>query len=541
MSDSQVRHQADWVLTSPFRPEWGLEGKEFGRYARLLAELRMYTLSWAIRSKPDWQRKAADPEILSKWRQEAFDQQSSMDLHKKITEKMVDYVLAELTGYAKIADNTRGIERGCFDAIWYSDRLISDDVTERLRSAVSVLENVSDTEKDWHPGSNEQVLDLIHPSLYCIVYDRTHAYDPHKPHVPENLLPVVVPTFGDGEDSDSEADWSISSAFCWLPSDFSVGLDGSVKLVSPYINNLHPAKHHALYRIIEEILSGFISMFDRVLGDINDENPLSSDGQRIYADCIWGDSKKTLPEAKTYEGQLEQTLSTISLRGRTIQRIIKLANIRLIPEHPEYVGGSWHVEGMANEHIVASGIYYYDEENITETQLSFRVPTRHPEPHGQDDHECMSCLYGFLLYDECVQTLGEMVTKAGRALSWPNQYQHRVSPFKLSDPSQPGHRKILAIFLVDPTIKPIPSTTNVPPQQAEWASEALQGLRRDDRSRISRLPQELADLVKERLPNTFMTRKEAEEYRRALMKERTDFVQTHSDTAYGVRFNMCEH
>jgi len=135
-----------------------------------------------------------------------------------------------------------------------------------------------------------------------------------------------------------------------------------------------------------------------------------------------------------------------------------------------------------------------------------------------------------------------MITKKGRALSWPNQYQHRVSPFKLSDPSKPGHRKILAIFLVDPTMKHISSTTVVPPQQAEWAAEALQESHKDSGSLVSRLPQEVVDLVvKEQLPTTFMTFKEAEVYRAALMKERTVFVQKHSDTAYGVTMRMCEH
>jgi hypothetical protein len=53
------------------------------------------------------------------------------------------------------------------------------------------------TEKDWCPGSKLQVLDLGHPSLYCIVYDRTHAYLLGKSPDPVtmNLLPVVVPAF----------------------------------------------------------------------------------------------------------------------------------------------------------------------------------------------------------------------------------------------------------------------------------------------------------------------------------------------------------
>jgi hypothetical protein len=39
---------------------------------------------------------------------------------------------------------------------------------------------------------------------------------------------------------------------------------------------------------------------------------------------------------------------------------------------------------------------YYDEENITEAWLSFRVPTRQPEYHvNREDHDCVYTLYGF--------------------------------------------------------------------------------------------------------------------------------------------------
>ncbi|KAJ7689006.1 hypothetical protein B0H17DRAFT_1296645 [Mycena rosella] len=497
----------------------------------------MYELSWVLRSKPEWQRKASDLDILSKWRKEALEQQQSLDRDEKLTEKMARQI--QLCGYAKIADSERGIERGCFDAIWYSDRLISDDVAQRLKTAAGALENVPEDAKDWHPGSNGQVLDLVHPSLYCVVYGRTHAYLPDKPR-----------------------EWAISEEFCWLPSDFAVLADGSVTLVSPYINNLHPAKQQPFYRIIEDVVAAFIPMFERVLGEIDKETnvALEESGRIQGVDCVWpGDrpdsdpeegvdeeewkrdrnSKKDLPEANTYSGELEQVLSPISLRGRTVQCIIKLANIHLTPEQPKYAGGSWHVEGMANEHIVASGIYYYDEENITESRLSFRVPTGQPEYHQQNDNECMRILYGINGDDECVQAIGSMVTKAGRALSWPNLFQHCLSPFELADASRPGHRKILALFLVDPTVDPIASATDVPPQQAEWAAEALQQARADAASRVSHLPQELVDLITERVPA--MTREEAEAYRLDLMAERTAFVGTHSETAYGVRFNMCEH
>ncbi|KAI0323136.1 hypothetical protein GY45DRAFT_1232912, partial [Cubamyces sp. BRFM 1775] len=44
--------------------------------------------------------------------------------------------------------------------------------------------------------------------------------------------------------------------------------------------------------------------------------------------------------------------------------------------------------------------------------------------------------------------------------------------FELADPSNPGHRKILCFFLVDPLIK-IHSTSHVPPPQADWSMDEM--------------------------------------------------------------------
>ncbi|KAJ7666878.1 hypothetical protein DFH06DRAFT_1184939 [Mycena polygramma] len=557
-----LENKPTWLLPSPFftyDTSRHSGDDEWGPRPKTVFELTMYELSWALRSKPEWQRKAADPGIRSKWRKEALEQVLEED-DVRLTEKMVDYVLAELEGYAKIADNERGIERGCFEAIWYSDRLIPDDVLQRLKSAVSVLE--SRPEKDWHPGSNSQVLDLVHPSLYCVVYDRTHAYLPGKPRVAANFLPVAGPDV-------VVRSWT-SLEFCWMPSDFAVDNDGSVKLVSPYINNLDPGLHQPMYRAIEKIITAFIPMFERVLRDTNREGDrvvFSSSDRLEPISCIWGPDgepypeddcpsdededefnakflatiTKVLPEAQEYTGQLDAAFAPVSLRGRTIQCIIKLANIHLTPEQPDYGGGSWHVEGMTNEAIVASGIYYYDEENITESKLAFRVPVGEPMYHGQDDSDCMTLLYNMGRDDTCIQDIGAMVTKAGRALSWPNLFQHRVSPFSLADPSKPGHRKILAIFLVDPTKDRIVSATDVPPQQAEWAAAALEDASAASKSVLGELPQELRDLVKDNFPTTVMTLKEAESYRLRLMKERTAFVEDHAEKGYHNTFNMCEH
>lgn len=49
-----------------------------------------------------------------------------------------------------------------------------------------------------------------------------------------------------------------------------------------------------------------------------------------------------------------------------------MASIILTPENPKYDGGVWHIEGLRNENIVSTGIYYYHSENITESHLEFR-------------------------------------------------------------------------------------------------------------------------------------------------------------------------
>jgi len=66
----------------------------------------------------------------------------------------------------------------------------------------------------------------------------------------------------------------------------------------------------------------------------------------------------------------------------------------------------------------------------------------------------------------------------GRCIAFPNIYQHRVSPFELRDKSKPGHRKILAFFLVDPTLgQPRPVVPNPQPREKKnfWGNGKDEG------------------------------------------------------------------
>ena len=170
----------------------------------------------------------------------------------------------------------------------------------------------------------------------------------------------------------------ISLRFQWIPSDFSVNGDGEVTLTSPYINNIHPTRHKELYSVIPEILQRALPMLERVLSDLL--QPLlpmrieTSVGRGSGGDqgvnCIWENGapyptpfneaefysnrntpryaghKIRTPDAKgNYDGDLKVLKNRISLKGRTLQIFVKLANIVLTTERPEYPGGKWHVEG----------------------------------------------------------------------------------------------------------------------------------------------------------------------------------------------------
>ena len=230
------------------------------------------------------------------------------------------------------------------------------------------LEAVPDSEKDWHPGSDGLIHNLAHPSLYSIVYGRTMGKAPGS-----GATTILEPP--EIQDADPRF---VSQRFQWIPSDFSVGTDGKVILTSPYINNIHSTRHKELYSVIPEILQKALPMFERVLSDLL--QPLlpmriATPGGREFRarekiDCIWeevapypnppseedfyenkdirypGHSIRTPDAREKYDGDLQVLNNRISLKGRTLQVFVKLANIVLTPERSEYPGGKWHVEGL---------------------------------------------------------------------------------------------------------------------------------------------------------------------------------------------------
>ena len=136
---------------------------------------------------------------------------------------------------------------------------------------------------------------------------------------------------------------------------------------------------------------------------------------------------------------------------------------------------------------------------------------------------------------DITQDLGAVACKEGRLLTFPNTVQHRVSPFSLVDQSKPGHRKILALFLVDPHRRII-SSANVPPQQEDWGFERQNAVKQA----LARLPVELQNIVQDDL-DPVLTLEKAKEYRLELMKERGYRSGKNYQQFEAGDFYLCEH
>ncbi|KAI8895686.1 hypothetical protein BC833DRAFT_600370 [Globomyces pollinis-pini] len=541
------------VCDSPFLPT---------EHHRCLMELQLLSLLSTIRNKESWWLKVQDPDIAKKWKDEALIQGCSIEI--------IDYAINILkASKSDICESRFGLlQKDIVKRTVSSDNSIDSKLLGTFLEQVAILENDTNENKDWHPFSNEQVRNLIHPSLYCLVYKKSKIlplnlrkgvhFLPDNESLFKNVKTALPPKF------ESEIDQLYAStAFQWIPSEFFIDKNGEVRITS-YINNLNPVIYKEMYRTVEKIFERFIPMFEIVLGSEcelyiqqpfkdYDSDDFRSEAEKEYMRAKQNDyPEQGVPDEVVHKEntcQVEESPSQIvneqkvddtllkkkrnrftsipvlyepvenkkvpvDLTGRSVQVIVKMANIHLTSENPQYNGGSWHIEGTPNESIVATGIYYYDQENITTSNLAFRTVCRSARysnfdyPERDNAQEMVFGFSGSVEVDK-TQCLGSIECKLGRCIVFPNKYQHQVQPFELKDKTKPGHRKILVFFLIDPNIR-IVSTAHIAPQQLDWYQI----------DQLNQLPSEICDEIKSMVDGTF-TDAEAKQYRLELMKERS--------------------
>lgn len=146
-------------------------------------------------------------------------------------------------------------------SVCQSYKLIFPELRQALLTRVAALESVPDIEKDWHPGNDKQVLDLIHPSLYCFRIGKSAVKNADdgtsQPYIQQR--PDLI-------HHTNESPYYLSEQHQWLPTDFEVSETGEVMNVS-YINNLHPDRK-SLYATLNSIVERLVPLWERVLSDV---------------------------------------------------------------------------------------------------------------------------------------------------------------------------------------------------------------------------------------------------------------------------------
>ncbi|KAF2158075.1 hypothetical protein K461DRAFT_274318 [Myriangium duriaei CBS 260.36] len=576
----------------------------------LVRERRLCQAINLLTDKPEWRRKVFDEDISQKWRREIVSDQDV-----GFSDRMFDFCLAELQDKAGWHKES-GIIRVLDDrfAVVKSDTIVSADLHQSFKAVVPcLLEDIPQALQDWHPGSNDQVLDLVHPSLFPLVYGRSKILPDRTTGISDCLrdagkgevLATILET-GSGRSTDEHR---ISHEFQWLPTDFEFTPNG-VRALS-YINNLHPTHQRELYPLIEKLVDAAIPMWSEVLSftriDRNeiqtrfldreaqydyvegtgaeavrarwvrdgmpgrvreDEAEVSGDSGESadedvpdawdiapwdYPDEFPGDWEQDYPhrtrllippeprEYAEFKKTVDDTVKLYPLEeefaSEGLQVIVKLANIVLTPDSPDYAGGSWHVEGMLNEKICATALYYYDSQNITDSYLAFRTDMDSDElVYGapQGDYSGLETIFGIKNEEKAVQDIGRVLTREGRMLAFPNVVQHKVAPFSLLDKTRPGHRKIVALFLVAPDRRII-STSNIPPQRKDWWAEGmLQTL-------LGKVPPETAQQIINDVEHFPISMDDAKKLRLELMEERKKRDSYEEDAREDTAFSFCEH
>ncbi|KAG2022748.1 hypothetical protein CC2G_000475 [Coprinopsis cinerea AmutBmut pab1-1] len=508
----------------------------------------MSQFSAELRRKPEWWTRCYDVETQSVWAEEAVDRVWEVKIPSSTTQitlsrKQIQYVLDELGGYAELRDEQNQCQVSCFERIWESYSLLCPDLSATLEGQFDRLRQ----ELVGNRALPKETF-LVDPMLCSLIYGRTLVtVSPSRP-------PRPIPPPGPNADI-----YTICPKFAMLPSDVEVSGDGTARFLS-YINNLHYGSNPVLYNALERLLTRSIPLFEHTLTDLHRNNPLHQRIKGASRYTVWdepdppehSDDEDGWSEFETtmrnwvmnrpielpdvpvtgYSGERQQRRHVVSLRGRKLQVVTRVQEIQLNPGEPEHPGFEWHVEGMRNERIVACATHFLTYENLDPSgSMEFRMAVAHPRGFIPGDEGATLRTWGFMDGDPCHQYNGAVPLRANLSVSYPNLYQHRISPLRLADTYQPGRVTFVTFLLVDPDIQPIISTANVGPQQAQWIKKALY-----DTLCPSRLPAELIEIIYSKC-DWLLHEEDARQYREEYVDLLVNFTARNDQCYFSLPFD----
>ena len=295
-------------------------------------------------------------------------------------------------------------------------------------SILALINNFSTKSKvDFHPGSDNRVRDLVHPSIYPLVNQ-------------EENIQVKKTDF-----------WSRpyeSSKFQWLPSEFSIDDNGKC-IIKSYINNL-PIEEDNLYSNIANLFETVLPELEKSWAYANSIHIFKENGN------MCGNTRNMLKNG-----------ADVSLKNRTLQVITKIVQINLKPN--DKFLGSWHVEGMSHENIVATASCTLEQSDDIETKLYFKRAYYEEEADHllMNSHNVPSEISN--LYHSNLVPIGNVNIKEGMMVVFPNNMVHKVD--MINTTNEPKVRTIVVFWLIDPNVRII-STSDIPQQKYDW-NEAM--------------------------------------------------------------------
>ncbi len=309
-----------------------------------------------------------------------------------------------------------------------------------------IKEFASQIPVDYHTGMFNKVRDIIHPSVYPLIIEQKNNNT--------NQVDFWQRPYED-------------SKYQWLPSEFFITNERKCQIKS-YINNL-PISQKSLYESIEKAFESVLHQFEECWEYVN------------YIKLLVDDEYYTHKQNKVKE---------VNFKGKNLQVITKIVQISL--DNTELLG-SWHVEGMSHENIVATATITLEPSPTFNAEILFKriysefegkqlmMDTRQNPPEELKER-----------YNKIHIPLGKHEIHEGDVLVFPNSHIHKI------DMGGSGTRTILVFWLINPD-KRITSTADIPQQNY--------------------------DIEK------------AHEHRLALMQERTVYKSTFNQRD----LNLCEH
>lgn len=342
------------------------------------------------------------------------------------------------------------------------DRIIHKYVNKPATEGIIVRKNVQLvddkimkeyelTNVSHHPSSNDGVViyDIVHPCQYLFDVQKTIEYvaESERSTEPDEefnskasrqlFLEEILFKSKDNDATLKKATTNrfnrkfVGTSHQWLPH----RIQQSETTVS--IGKKQPNISNAMSEYLCQLLYHMLPDFQRTYNYVLSHPGIPDDDYQ--ANYTYDTSILNVEEVK--EGE------EVKLPN-TLQFYLKVVDIKIDPFATHE--GVWHVEGLPEEHIIATGIYYLDcpltskilyKRDYTSDEIDFLYSTiRQSTPASYDR-----------AFRNSHMPLGEVTITGNSTLFFPNTHIHKVQPI-YNDTEEAIHRQCVVFFMVDPKV-----------------------------------------------------------------------------------------